>query len=165
MISLSQILFGKAIKSMVTRRNYSTTRHLQKPKNATLAGMKALLHALSNPVLLQRLEGLVLFVAGIYAWFTLGGAWWLFLLLLLTPDISMLGYLLNARVGAALYNLVHNYLLPALSLALGLWLHNPVLTFAGILVLAHIGLDRTLGYGLKVPSSFRDTHLGKIGKN
>jgi hypothetical protein len=84
---------------------------------------------------------------------------------LFTPDISVLGYLRNARVGAAVYNLVHNYLLPALSLALGIGFNLPGLTFAGILVLAHIGLDRTLGYGLKLSSSFQDTHLGRIGKN
>jgi hypothetical protein len=120
---------------------------------------------LENPVVLQRLEGLVLFLAGTYAWLALGGAWWLLLLLLLTPDVSMLGYLLNPRVGAATYNLVHSYLLPAFSLAFGLWFNIPVLTFAGILVLAHIGLDRTLGYGLKLSSSFQDTHLGRIGKD
>jgi Domain of unknown function (DUF4260) len=119
---------------------------------------------LANANLLQRLEGFVLFIAGLYAWVALGGAWWLFLLLLLTPDVSMLGYLVNARVGAALYNLVHSYPLPTLSLAIGLWLNIPVLTFAGVLVLAHIGVDRMLGYGLKFGSSFQDTHLGKIGK-
>jgi Domain of unknown function (DUF4260) len=122
---------------------------------------------LTNPILLQRLEGLVLFLASIYAiyaWIVLGGAWWLFLLLLLTPDISMLGYLVNARVGARIYNVVHSYPLPAASLALGLWLNIPMLTFAGVLVLAHIGWDRTLGYGLKLGSSFQDTHLGKIGR-
>lgn len=120
---------------------------------------------LENPVALQRLEGLVFFVAGVYAWLAFGGAWWLFLLLLLTPDISMLGYLVNARVGAVIYNLVHSYFLPALSLALGLWFNLPVLTFAGILVLAHIGWDRLLGYGLKFGSDFKDTHLGRIGKD
>lgn len=119
---------------------------------------------LTNVNILQRLEGLTLFIAGVYAWIALGGAWWLFVLLLLTPDISMLGYLLNPKVGAALYNLVHSYILPAANLALGLWLNIPVLTFAGILVLAHIGLDRTLGYGLKLGSRFQDTHLGTIGR-
>jgi Domain of unknown function (DUF4260) len=121
-------------------------------------------NVLTNPVTLQRLEGLVLCSGGIYAWFALGGTWWLFLLLLLTPDVSMLGYLVNVRVGAALYNLIHSYPLPALILAVGLWLNLPVLTFAGVLVLAHIGWDRILGYGLKLPSGFKDTHLGRIGR-
>lgn len=119
---------------------------------------------LTNPILLQRLEGLALFGGGLYAWFVLGGAWWLFALLLLTPDISMLGYLSNARTGAALYNLIHSYPLAALSLALGLWLAIPALSFAGVLVLAHIGWDRMLGYGLKLASSFQETHLGRIGR-
>jgi hypothetical protein len=29
--------------------------------------------------------------------------------------------------------------------------------------MAHIGLDRALGYGLKLPDDFRHTHLGTIG--
>ena len=28
--------------------------------------------------------------------------------------------------------------------------------------IAHIGFDRALGYGLKYPSAFADTHLGRI---
>jgi Domain of unknown function (DUF4260) len=121
-------------------------------------------NVLTNPVTLQRLEGLVLFSGGIYAWLALGGTWWLFLLLLLTPDVSMLGYLVNARLGAAIYNLIHSYPLPAIALAIGLWLNIPGLAFAGVLVLAHIGWDRMLGYGLKLPSGFKDTHLGNLGR-
>jgi hypothetical protein len=117
---------------------------------------------LINPVALQRLEGLALFAAGVYAWFALGGVWWLFLLLLLTPDISMLGYLGNAKLGAAFYNLVHSYPLAALCLAASLLLAMPALTFAGIILLAHIGWDRMLGYGLKFGSGFKDTHLGSL---
>jgi Domain of unknown function (DUF4260) len=119
---------------------------------------------LVNPVLLQRLEGLVVFIAGLCGWLFWGASWWLFLLLLLTPDLSMLGYLLNARVGAALYNLVHSYPLAAVLLTAGLWFGVPLLSFAAVIMLAHIGWDRMLGYGLKFPSSFHDTHLGRIGK-
>jgi hypothetical protein len=117
---------------------------------------------LTNPIVLQRLEGLVLFAGGIYAWSALEGIWWLFLVLLLTPDISMLGYLVNPELGAAVYNLVHSYPLAALCLAAGLWLTVPTLTFVGVIVLAHIGWDRMLGYGLKLESGFKDTHLGKL---
>jgi hypothetical protein len=28
---------------------------------------------------------------------------------------------------------------------------------------AHIGFDRLLGYGLKYPTGFGNTHLGKLG--
>jgi hypothetical protein len=117
---------------------------------------------LSNPNLLQRLEGLTLFAAGVCAWFMLGGSWWLLLLLMFTPDASMLGYLVNPKIGAALYNLIHSYPLPALALSIGLWLNTPALIFTSILILVHIGLDRALGYGLKLSSSFKDTHLGSI---
>jgi hypothetical protein len=133
-------------------------------KFMTLTSQNKEASLLENPLVLQRLEGLVVFLGGTYAWTMLGGAWWLFLLLLLTPDVSMIGYLVNARVGAAIYNLIHSYTLPALSLAFGLWFNIPVLMFGGILVLAHIGMDRTLGYGLKFGSGFRDTHLGKVGR-
>ena len=119
---------------------------------------------LTHPVRLQRLEGLILFAAGFYSWLFLDGSWWLFLLLLLTPDISMLGYVFNSRIGAAIYNLFHSYPLPTVLLVAGLWLNIPMLSFAGVLFLAHIGWDRMLGYGLKLPSSFQDTHLGHIGK-
>jgi hypothetical protein len=35
------------------------------------------------------------------------------------------------------------------------------MTFA-LIWLAHIGLDRTLGYGLKYPTFFEDTHLQRV---
>lgn len=118
----------------------------------------------TNPNMLLKLEGVAVFLGGLGAWLALGGPWWLFLLLLLTPDVSMLGYAAGPRIGAFVYNLVHSYPLPAALLALGLLVHNPVLALAGALILAHIGWDRVWGYGLKLPSSFQDTHLGRIGR-
>jgi hypothetical protein len=84
--------------------------------------------------------------------------------LLLTPDLSMLPYLLNARVGSISYNIVHSYLLP-LGLATVVIAANRV----GILLIlfiwtAHIGMDRFLGYGLKYPTAFGDTHIGTSRK-
>ncbi len=119
---------------------------------------------LTNPALLLRLESVVVLVGSLWAWLALGGSWWLFLLLLPTPDVSMLGYAAGSRTGAAVYNLVHSYPLPAALLALGLIIHNPSLILAGLLILAHIGWDRFLGYGLKLPTAFQDTHLGRIGR-
>ncbi len=135
------------------------------PTNGTLKAPTPSSTLFTNPTALQKLEGLTLFTGGIYAWFALGGSWWLFLLFMFAPDISMLGYLKSARVGAIFYNLVHSYPLAALTLVLGFGLNIPVLMFGGVLVLAHIGLDRLLGYGLKFSSSFQDTHLGNIGSN
>lgn len=122
------------------------------------------MNILTNPVSLQRLEGAAIAIAAITAWFLLGGTWWLLLLLFLLPDLSMVGYLGSPRVGALGYNLLHSYPLAVLLLGSGVWFDVFGLTLAGTLLLAHIGADRALGYGLKLPSGFQDTHLGVIGK-
>jgi hypothetical protein len=93
-----------------------------------------------------------------------GFSWPIFALFLLAPDLSMLGYLAGPRAGAAAYNLVHTYVL-ALSLTLaGFFGSLPALTAAGLILIAHIGLDRALGYGLKYSTAFGDTHLGRTGR-
>lgn len=103
-------------------------------------------------------------LGSLWAWHALGGNWWVFAATVLLPDLSMLGYLASPRLGARLYNLVHSYPLAALALVLGTVLPNPLLVFAGILLLAHIGWDRSLGYGLKLASGFKDSHLGRLGQ-
>jgi len=113
--------------------------------------------------ILLRAEGLAVLILALVAYWQLGGNWWLFLLLILAPDLAALGYLGGPRLGAAIYNAVHNYALP---LALGLicYFAAPhLLPFVAIWA-AHIGGDRMLGYGLKYPDSFGQTHLGPIGK-
>jgi hypothetical protein len=115
---------------------------------------------LVDPIKLQRLEGLVVFLGGVWAWFVLGGSWWLLPLLLL-PDIAMLGYLAGPRVGAAMYNLVHSYPLAGGLVAIGIALPSSLGLLAGVLLLIHIGGDRAMGYGLKLPSGFKDTHLNR----
>lgn len=135
-----------------------------KTNAVSFTGKENLLLLLSNPILLQRLEGLVLLVGGVWAWFALGGSWLWLVLLILWPDLSMLGYRAGPKVGAALYNLVHSYPLAALLLAWGLLSHNPLLVLAAVLLLSHIGMDRALGYGLKRDSAFGDTHLGYLGR-
>lgn len=62
---------------------------------------------MTNPILLQRLEGLVLLLAALTLYAQLEQSWWLFLILLLAPDLFMLGYLAGPRAGAALYNFGH----------------------------------------------------------
>ncbi|WP_341871394.1 DUF4260 domain-containing protein [Spirosoma oryzicola] len=90
-------------------------------------------------------------------------AWWTFPALFLLPDLSMLGYLISAKVGAFTYNLVHHKALGiALSFA-GLFLGNNELMFAGILLFGHSSLDRAMGYGLKYDKGFNYTHLGEVG--
>src|SRR5690606_30354457 len=56
------------------------------------------------PTLWLRLEGAAVFGAGLLAYFHMDGGWLLLFLLLLAPDLSMLGYLGGSRSGAAAYN-------------------------------------------------------------
>ena len=76
----------------------------------------------------------------------------------------MVGYLKGTHVGAISYNIAHNWATGGLVLGLGAALAVPMLVFAGIILIAHVGMDRLFGYGLKYPTSFQDTHLGRIGK-
>ena len=115
------------------------------------------------PRLLLRMEGGVLLAAAVLLYAGLGVSWTVFVVLLLVPDVAMLGYLGNTRLGAVTYNLAHTYALPAL-LALVATATGNRAAYAGALIwLAHIGMDRLLGYGLKYPTSFHHTHLGSIG--
>lgn len=93
-----------------------------------------------------------------------GGSWLLFALLALAPDLFMLGYLAGPRIGAVAYNLVHSLIGPV-ALAGMAWLSGSDVALHVALVWAfHIAIDRALGYGLKLPTSFQDTHLGGIGR-
>ncbi|HET9322307.1 MAG TPA: DUF4260 domain-containing protein [Gaiellaceae bacterium] len=112
--------------------------------------------------LLLRLEGLAIAVAAILLYADGDHSWWLFLLLILAPDLSFLGYAAGPAVGAAAYNLVHNLVLPvALGTAGVLWDTEWAIAVA-LVWLAHIGVDRLLGYGLKYPTAFKDTHLQRV---
>lgn len=113
---------------------------------------------------LLRIEGLAALAAALVAYSALGGSWLLFVLLLLAPDVFMVGYLLDLRKGAAIYNLGHTYAVPLILLGIG-WTQEHALTLSIALIwVAHIGMDRALGYGLKLPSGFGDTHLGTVGE-
>ena len=117
---------------------------------------------LSTPAVLLRLEGLAVFVLATSLYAGTGGNWIVFLLLFLAPDLSMLGYLAGPRVGAAVYNLVHTYTTPA-AIAAYAWIARDHLALPPALMLfAHIGIDRLLGFGLKYPTGFKDTHLQRL---
>lgn len=120
------------------------------------------MNLLTQPRWLLHGEGAVLFAASITAFAILGGNWWLFALLLLAPDLSAVGYLLNARIGAACYNVVHTDVLPASLLAVGYFTQHPLLITLALIWLAHLGLDRLVGFGLKYPTKFQDTHLQRL---
>lgn len=112
-----------------------------------------------------RLEWCCVLAAALLAYHLEGGSWLLFAALILVPDLSMLGYLAGPRIGAATYNAAHLLVWPALLIVAGLLAPvHPVLEI-GLVWLAHVAADRALGYGLKLPSGFRDTHLGRIGRD
>ncbi|OAT73604.1 DUF4260 domain-containing protein [Parageobacillus thermoglucosidasius] len=114
-----------------------------------------------NRVILQ-LEGLFVLLFCMYFYSTYDHGWGLFLLFLLLPDISMLGYFINVKIGTLFYNLFHTYVTSALPLAWGIITHSDLSIIAGLIWTAHIGMDRLLGYGLKYPTHFKDTHFSKI---
>ena len=114
--------------------------------------------------ILLRLEELALAALAIFAFAGTGLSWWWFVGLLLAPDLSALGYLAGPRVGAFTYNLVHHRALAVLLLLLGIPMGSMPLQAAGIILFAHSSLDRALGYGLKYPDAFTNTHLGPIGR-
>jgi len=118
-----------------------------------------------TPVPLQRLEGLAFLVLGVALFAWSGQSWWWFGLLLLVPDLFMIGYLSGPRLGATLYNLGHALLWPAALLAVAIPSGRSMLVAVGSIWLAHIGMDRALGYGLKLEDGFTHTHLGIIGRN
>lgn len=129
----------------------ATTR--SDPAGMATGGVRALL----------RLEGLVLFagMVGLYAiW---GGSWWVFAVLFLVPDLSFIGYLAGPRAGAILYNAAHTYMPPLLLAVAGFAFAAPLVLSVALIWLAHIGIDRALGFGLKYAAGFGVTHLGRIG--
>lgn len=113
----------------------------------------------------QRIEGLAILIASIYFYFRQKGSVWVFLLLLLVPDICMIGYLWGNKVGAIVYNLGHTLIFPVLLLAIGAYMQQNLVVLLSLIWLAHIGMDRVLGYGLKSSKGFEHTHLGNIGKH
>jgi hypothetical protein len=116
--------------------------------------------------ILLRLEGLGLLALCLLLYGSSGLSWTAFVVLFLVPDLSFLGYLAGPRVGAIAYNVAHDTLGPLLLVILGYIFaaHAYVLAVA-LIWLAHIGLDRALGYGLKYTAGFRYTHLGRIGRD
>jgi hypothetical protein len=110
-----------------------------------------------------RLEGTAVFAVALIAYAQTGAGWVLFAILFLAPDLSFFGYLNGKETGAIVYNATHSYLVPLALLAGGL-LAYPQLEPYALIWIAHIGIDRGIGYGLKYASGFNDTHLGLIGR-
>ena len=109
-----------------------------------------------------RLEGLATFIASVYFYSIVSGNWFLFFALILVPDLAMLGYLRNKAFGSLVYNLLHNYVLGIAKILFGIYIANSLLVALGIILLAHVGMDRFLGFGLKYPTNFKHSHFQKV---
>ncbi|MFS8130815.1 MAG: DUF4260 domain-containing protein [Candidatus Dojkabacteria bacterium] len=114
---------------------------------------------------LLKTEELAMFLASLALFIYLGYSLPLFIILILIPDLGMVGYILNSEIGAITYNLTHHKAIAITVLLLGCFLNKDLLVALGIIMFAHSSMDRVLGYGLKYKDSFQNTHLGKIGKN
>jgi hypothetical protein len=112
-----------------------------------------------NPRPLLHLEGAAVFTLSLLAYHWTHASWLLFVALFLAPDLSMIGYLASVRLGAITYNAVHTYVGPLALAAYGFGLGHQMILSVSLIWIAHIGLDRMLGYGLKYPTRFKDTHL------
>ncbi len=114
---------------------------------------------------LIKLEEAAIFAGTLLAFFpSYQGPWWLFVLLLFAPDLSAIGYLVNTRVGAFTYNLVHHRGVAVVVYFAGIFTETQFLVWAGVIMFLHSTMDRAFGYGLKFPDSFQNTHLGPIGR-
>lgn len=118
--------------------------------------------ALSLPRVLLHLEGAAVFIAAVAVYFLLGLPLWAFLVFLLAPDLSAVGYLFGTRNGSIVYNLAHTIVWPVMLGVLGWWLGWSWAAPVSLIWLAHIGMDRMVGYGLKYPDAFKHTHLDEV---
>lgn len=119
-----------------------------------------------NAIRWQKVEGFLVAAVALTLVVFLPGSvsWWVWPVFLLVPDLSMLGYLAGPRVGARVYNAAHLYAVGLAISTIGVAIESSQIIAIGAIWTAHVGLDRWLGYGLKLPTGFQDTHLGRIGR-
>jgi hypothetical protein len=117
---------------------------------------------LQSPSILLRLEGAAVLIGSVIAYSQLQASGWLFALLILAPDLSMLGYVAGVKIGSAIYNVVHIDVWPMALIVYGLTASSAGVIPIGLIWLAHIGGDRLLGFGLKYPTEFKDTHVQRL---
>ena len=111
-----------------------------------------------------KLEEAMMFVFGIYLFSLLDYAWWWFFVLILTPDIGMVGYLFGDKAGAFCYNLFHHKGVAIIIYLTSIYFSIPLCQLIGVILFSHSAMDRIFGYGLKYDNGFKFTHLGEIGK-
>ena len=120
---------------------------------------------MKKEVIIQRAEGLAAFAFALYTYnrFDLGWGW--FVPIWFSIDLFMIGYIHNKKTGAYTYNLGHTYVVPFVLWIAGFMSETDWILGLSLIWMSHVGLDRALGYGLKLDKGFQHTHLGKIGKH
>ena len=117
---------------------------------------------LSRTRMFLILESIVIFIGALLIYLFLSGNWIIFLVLLFAPDIFIVGYLKNSRIGSIIYNIGHIYVWSIILIVIGILIDLNLLILFSLIWIAHISMDRAMGYGLKYPSDFKDTHMQKI---
>jgi Domain of unknown function (DUF4260) len=151
---------GNRISAPEQRIQSKWPRDARVPKHPLPKGNQR--RMLSRPGILLHLEGAVLFLLTLYLYHLTGAGWGWFFLLFLWPDLGMLGYLANPQIGSSTYNLVHIAAFPVILGAASFATHHTFALSFALIWLSHIEFDRALGYGLKYPTFFKDTHLQRV---
>lgn len=114
-----------------------------------------------TPITQRRLEAAAILAFCSYAYFSQGYSAIAFAYGFFLPDLSILAYFKNPRVGAIAYNTAHCLLLPVALGGYALFGGEPLALQCALIWAAHIGFDRALGWGLKYPDSFCSTDMGR----
>lgn len=110
-----------------------------------------------------KLEEAAMLALSLFLLWNGNAAWYWYPLLLIGPDIGMLGYMVNNKVGAVCYNIFHHKGLAIVIFLTGIYCNQDLLQMIGVVLFGHSSFDRLLGYGLKYQQGFKYTHLGEIG--
>ena len=119
----------------------------------------------TKPNMILRIEAFFMLVLLIFCYWKLEYSWWIFAILFFVPDFSIAAYAISPRIGSYIYNLFHSTIFPIALVILSFIFEQFIILSLGLIWAAHIAFDRALGYGLKYPTAFQDTHLGTIEKN
>ena len=115
-----------------------------------------------RPRLLLHAEGAAALAASLVLYFHLDFGWVLLVVLILAPDLSIAAWLAGPKIGATIYNVAHTYVLPLVLGSIGILADSDRAEQVALIWIAHIGADRLLGYGLKYPTEFKETHLQRV---
>lgn len=116
----------------------------------------------SLPKMMLHAEGGAILITAILLYAKLGANGWIFALLFFSFDLFMVGYARNPQLGSLIYNIGHTEIMPLGVGVIGLLLNNETIIAFALIWFGHIGLDRLMGYGLKYPTQFKDTHLQRL---